>query len=214
MSPHPDDKRRYPVERVQVILRASDPVSHAGLASFLMSRPELSLLPASDRSEAQVLVFACGKLTQDAVMTLRRAAADDGLPVVLVISEITESDLLVAVECRTVAILPRTAVTGDRLVHSVLAAAAGGGVMPPALVGQLLKHIERLQREVLAPSGLTPREIDVLRLMADGLDTNEIAGELCYSERTVKGVIYGVTHRLKLRNRSHAVAYALRAGMI
>ena len=61
---------------------------------------------------------------------------------------------------------------------------------------------------------LTPREIDVLRLMADGLDTNEIAGELCYSERTVKNVIYGVTHRLKLRNRSHAVAYALRTGMI
>jgi len=49
---------------------------------------------------------------------------------------------------------------------------------------------------------------------ADGFDTNEIAGKLCYSERTVKNVIYGVTHRLKLRNRSHAVAYALRAGMI
>ena len=91
--------------------------------------------------------------------------------------------------------------------------------MPPNLVGELLKHIERLQRDVLTPnglnaSGLTPREIDVLRLMADGMDTNEIAGELFYSERTVKNVIYGVTHRLKLRNRSHAVAYALRAGMI
>jgi DNA-binding CsgD family transcriptional regulator len=91
--------------------------------------------------------------------------------------------------------------------------------MPPNLVGELLKHIERLQRDVLTPfglnaSGLTPREIDVLRLMADGLDTGEIAGKLCYSERTVKNVIYGVTHRLKLRNRSHAVAYALRSGMI
>jgi len=92
-------------------------------------------------------------------------------------------------------------------------------VMPPNLVGELLKHIERLQRDVLTPhglnaSGLTPREIDVLRLMADGFDTSEIAGELCYSERTVKNVIYGLTHRLKLRNRSHAVAYALRSGMI
>jgi len=202
------------VERVQVILRASDPVSHAGLVSFLLSRPELTLLPAVDHGEAKVLVFACGKLTPDAVMKLRRSAAESGLPVVLVINEITESDLFVAVECRTVAILPRASVTGDRLVHSVLAAAAGGGVMPPNLIGQLLKHIERLHREVRAPGGLTPREIDVLRLMADGLDTNEIAGELCYSERTVKGVIYGVTHRLNLRNRSHAVAYALRAGMI
>jgi DNA-binding CsgD family transcriptional regulator len=91
--------------------------------------------------------------------------------------------------------------------------------MPPNLVGELLKHIERLQRDVLTPhgltaAGLTPREVDVLRLMADGLDTAEIAGKLCYSERTVKNVIYGVTHRLKLRNRSHAVAYALRSGLI
>jgi DNA-binding CsgD family transcriptional regulator len=71
-----------------------------------------------------------------------------------------------------------------------------------------------LQPHGLSTAGLTPREIDVLRLMADGLDTAEIASQLCYSERTVKNVIYGVTNRLKLRNRSHAVAYALRAGEI
>lgn len=87
------------------------------------------------------------------------------------------------------------------------------------LTGELLKHVERLQREILTPhglnaSGLTPREIDVLRLMADGMDTAEIGRTLCYSERTVKNVIHGVTRRLKLRNRSHAVAYALRAGTI
>ncbi len=63
-------------------------------------------------------------------------------------------------------------------------------------------------------TGLSQREADILRLIADGLDTAEIATTLSYSERTVKNVIYGVTHRLKLRNRSHAVAYALRAGMI
>ena len=207
------------MEPVRVILQASDPVSRAGLASFLQSSPELMLLRPGDRGGAKVLVFACDQLTPDMVLMLRRSAAEAALPVVLVVHEITESELLTAVECRVVAILPRVAVTGERLVHGVLAAARGGGVMPPNLVGELLKHIERLQREVLAPnglgaSGLTPREIDVLRLMAEGLDTNEIAEELCYSERTVKGVIYGMTHRLKLRNRSHAVAYALRAGMI
>ncbi|MEV0730537.1 response regulator transcription factor [Polymorphospora sp. NPDC050346] len=207
------------MEPVGLILQASEPLSYAGLASFLRSCPEIELLPIHDRTGARVLVFACEQLTVDVVAMLRRSAAETGLPVVLVLREITESELLTAVECRVVAILPRAAVTGERLVHSVLAAANGGGVMPPNLVGELLKHIERLQREVLAPnglnaSGLTPREVDVLRLMADGLDTNEIAGKLCYSERTVKNVIYGVTHRLKLRNRSHAVAYALRAGLI
>jgi DNA-binding NarL/FixJ family response regulator len=207
------------VEQVRVALQASDPLSQAGIASYLQSRPELTLLRSSERAEAKVLVVSCDRLTSDVVAMLRRSAAEIGSPVVLITNEITESELLTAVECRVVAILPRVAVTAERLVHSVLTAAKGGGVMPPNLVGELLKHIERLQRDVLTPnglnaSGLTPREIDVLRLMADGLDTNEIAGELCYSERTVKNVIYGVTHRLKLRNRSHAVAYALRAGMI
>ena len=46
------------------------------------------------------------------------------------------------------------------------------------------------------------------------LSKNLRAQEPSSAERTVKNVIYGVTHRLKLRNRSHAVAYALRAGMI
>jgi DNA-binding NarL/FixJ family response regulator len=46
------------------------------------------------------------------------------------------------------------------------------------------------------------------------LDTTEIAGKLSYSERTIKNVYYGMTARLNLRNRPHAVAYALRRGMI
>ena len=58
------------------------------------------------------------------------------------------------------------------------------------------------------------REIEILRLIGDGLDTAEIATTLSYSERTVKNVLHDVTSRLQLRNRSHAVAYALKQGMI
>ncbi|MEU4238771.1 response regulator transcription factor [Actinoplanes sp. NPDC026619] len=207
------------MEQVKVALQAMDPVSHAGLAALLQFRNDMVVLRTNQRHDADVLVAAAERLTPDVVAGLRRAGADVGSPIVLVCQEIVEAELMTAVECRVVGILPRSAVTADRLAHSVRAAATGGGVMPPNLVGELLKQVERMQRDVLAPnglnaSGLTPREIDVLRLMADGFDTNEIAGKLCYSERTVKNVIYGVTHRLKLRNRSHAVAYALRAGMI
>ena len=207
------------MEQIRVAVQATDPLSHAGLAALLQFRGDLTVVRNAQRAEADVLVVAAERLSTEVVATLRRAGAETGAPVVLVVAEIDEGDLLTAVECRVVAILPRGAVSADRLAHSVKAAATGGGVLPPNLVGELLKHVERMQRDVLTPnglnaSGLTPREIDVLRLMADGFDTNEIAGKLCYSERTVKNVIYGVTHRLKLRNRSHAVAYALRAGMI
>lgn len=207
------------MEQVRVALHAPDAVTYAGLASFLESSPEITVRPADEETDQNVRVVCCEELSSGVVAMLRHSAATTRLPVVLVIDGITESELLTVVECRVVAILPRLAISGDRLVHSVRAAAAGGGVMPPNLVGELLKHIERLQREVLAPNGLnaaglTSREVDVLRLMADGHDTHEIAGELCYSERTVKNVIYALTKRLNLRNRSHAVAYALRTGMI
>jgi DNA-binding NarL/FixJ family response regulator len=207
------------VEQVRVALQAMDPVSHAGLVALLQFRGDVAVLRSAQRADAEVLVAAAERLTPDAVAALRRAGAEANAPIVLIAQEVAEAELMTAVELRVVAILPRGAVTAERLAHSVRAAAAGGGVLPPNLVGELLKQVERMQRDVLAPnglnaSGLTPREIDVLRLMADGFDTNEIAGKLCYSERTVKNVIYGVTHRLKLRNRSHAVAYALRAGMI
>jgi DNA-binding NarL/FixJ family response regulator len=72
---------------------------------------------------------------------------------------------------------------------------------------------------VLAPrgltfSGLTERELSVLRLLADGHDTAEVGRQLFYSERTVKNIVHDVTSRLDLRNRTHAVAYALRQGLI
>ncbi|WP_367139081.1 response regulator transcription factor [Saccharothrix sp. HUAS TT1] len=190
----------------------------AGLTSYLGARAEVVLLDWDQRARADVVVAAVDRIGPEVLTGLRRVAADVGSPVVLVLDEVGDKDVLAAVECRVVAILPRAAATGERVLRSVLAAASGGGVMPPAMVAELLKHVERLQRELVAPDvsvpKLTPREADVLRLMAEGLDTAEIAGRLCYSERTIKNVFYGLTTRLNLRNRPHAVAYALRKGMI
>jgi DNA-binding NarL/FixJ family response regulator len=101
----------------------------------------------------------------------------------------------------------------------VRAAAADEGVLPPDLLGGLLRQVQQVQSDVLAPRGLTfsglaDRELAVLRLLSEGSDTREIARRLAYSERTVKTIIQDVTRRFGLRNRSHAVAYALRQGLI
>ena len=61
---------------------------------------------------------------------------------------------------------------------------------------------------------MSTREVAVLRLLADGLDTTGIASQLSYSERTVKHIIHGVVSRERLRNRVHAVAFALRLGVL
>lgn len=206
------------MEPVRVTVYSPDPLTVVGLSAVLSAEPGIKVLECHPSADVDVRIVVTHHLTPEVLNLLRRAAVTR-VPVVLVIDELTEPQLLAAVEGRVVAVLARQTVTGERLAHSVRAAAAGGGVLPPALLGELIKHLEHLQREVLAPQGLNaaklnPREVDVLRLMADGMDTGEIAGELCYSERTVKNVISGLTRRLNLRNRAHAVAYAMRNGMI
>jgi DNA-binding NarL/FixJ family response regulator len=109
--------------------------------------------------------------------------------------------------------------SADKLVCTIRRVASGDGEVPADMLGRLLEQVGRLQRQVLAPrgltfAGLTPREKEVLQLVADGLDTSEIALRMCYSERTVKNVLHNLTTRLQLRNRTHAVAYAVREGLI
>ncbi|MEV4319691.1 response regulator transcription factor [Actinocrispum sp. NPDC049592] len=206
------------MDTVCVAIQATDPMTYLGLKSYLSSQRQLRV--ATGRSDQpEVVLFATDRLDSEAVNRLRKTAEDLGRPTVLVTGDLSESTLLTIVEHHVVAILPKHSVTGEELVDSVMAAARGDGIMPPDVLGQLLRQVEALQREVLAPnglnaSGLQPREVHILRLMADGHGTEEIANELRYSERTVKNVLYNLTTRLHLRNRAHAVAYALRAGVI
>ncbi|MBB5802153.1 DNA-binding NarL/FixJ family response regulator [Saccharothrix ecbatanensis] len=206
------------MEKVRVVVQAADHLSMTGLIAYLGSRSDVRVLENAQHEKPDVVVVAVNQLTTEVVSRLRRAAAHVGAPVVLIVDEVGEADVLTAVECRIVAVLPRSTVTDQLVLRSVLSAASGGGVMPPNMVAELLRHVQRLQQQVLSPEGgpdrLSAREADVLRLMADGLDTAEIAGRLSYSERTIKNVFYGITTRLNLRNRPHAVAYALRKGMI
>ncbi|WP_208616274.1 helix-turn-helix transcriptional regulator [Amycolatopsis regifaucium] len=207
------------MEPVRVAVQATDTIMQAGLTSFLRSRPELVLVDRSELTEGDVLVVHIDRMTQHTVADLRGDAVTGQVSKVLIASELRENDILSAVECRVVAVLARAQTSGDRLVETIQSVVPGRGLLPTDLLGQLLDGVRRLQRDALVPrgpdsAGLTPREVDVLRLMAEGHDTVEIADKLCYSERTVKNVIYGLTNRLNLRNRPHAVAYAMRAGVI
>ncbi|MFD6189291.1 LuxR C-terminal-related transcriptional regulator [Streptomyces sp. NPDC060275] len=203
--------------RVPVAVSAPDPISREGAVSQLRRHPEIDLREESGPGTVALLIEDA--LDDAALTRLRRIVRSEGARAVLVIGAIRESELLDVVECGVGAIVWRHEATAHRLVQAVLAASRGDGDLPADLLGRLISQVGTLHRGAAgrpgAPSlGLAPREVDVLRLVAEGLDTGEIAGKLSYSERTVKNVMHGLTTRLHLRNRAHAVAYALREGYI
>ncbi|GAA4826743.1 helix-turn-helix transcriptional regulator [Saccharopolyspora rosea] len=208
-----------PESRVRVAGWATDPITLNGLTQTLVGHFEVFVATGELPDDVDVLVYATDRVTPDTVAGLRRVTARCTAPVVLVTSELGRAELMGLVECGVVAVLHRSAATEERLVETVDLAAKGGGSVPPNLLGDLLRQVREMQEEVLAPrglnsTGLTPREIDVVRLLAEGWDTEEIGKQLCYSERTVKNIIHAMTSRLKLRNRPQLVAYGLRAGVI
>ncbi|GAA1122685.1 response regulator transcription factor [Kribbella jejuensis] len=200
---------------IPVWVKALDPLSQFGLVYTLGHRPEVRLI--DDPEAAAVALVAVDALDGAAVQVLRAATQRGCRRIVLIGSSIDDDALMTAVQLGVAGVLRRTEATGDRIVHLVLVAAAGDGNLPTELMGRLLGQpstVHRLPGSGLSGSVLSDRETQVLRLVADGKDTQEIARELSYSERTVKNVLHDVTSRLQLRNRSHAVAYALRQGLI
>jgi DNA-binding NarL/FixJ family response regulator len=201
-------------------VHALDPISAAGLRAQLQGHPKIELVELGETADAEsVAVVVTDTLTETDVMMIRKARRFGCRRVVLVAGSPSGVDLFTAIELGVCAILPRSNATTHRLGHAVLSVAAGEAAMPADMLGRLLENVARIQSEVLAPrglrvSGMADRELRILRLVADGLDTREIAGELNYSERTVKNVLHDVTTRFQLRNRSQAVAYAVREGLI
>jgi DNA-binding NarL/FixJ family response regulator len=205
--------------RVNTFVYAGDPISQAGISGHLCARPEIALVEAGDIDRAAVAVVVVDEIDAAAAQVIS-AIQRDGCPrVVVVVTRLDDHGLLAAVEAGACGFVRRHESTPEVLTATILSAAGGNGNMPPDLLGRFLAGVRALQLDVLAPRGmsfsaLNAREIDVLRLLADGLDTAEVAERLAYSERTVKNALQDVTRRHNLRNRTHAVAYALRHGLI
>jgi DNA-binding NarL/FixJ family response regulator len=205
--------------RTSVFVYADDPVSQAGLEQLLRLRSEIYVVASGQIDDARVAVVACEEVDDATTRTIRGIQREGCPRVLLVATRLDEEGILTASEAGTLGMMRRSDATPERLAMVVAHVAEGRASVPTDLVGSLLAAVRRLQRgaslhHLEAPPALSDREREVLRLLAEGRDTFEIASTLCYSERTVKGVIHGITSRLQLRNRSHAVAYAVRNALI
>jgi DNA-binding NarL/FixJ family response regulator len=204
-------------EPVPIRVNALDPISEFGVLAQLRHRREVAIVAAGARPK--VVLAILDSTDDEALHWLKSLHADGSVPIVLIIGRVEPSALVCLVESGVCGVLHRVDATPERLIRAIQLAAAGHGDLPPVLVRHLLDHVGQLNRNLLAPrglsfAGLSGRERDVLRLIADGLSTREIATRLAYSERTIKNVIQELTLRLNVRNRTQAVACAVRNGWI
>ena len=205
--------------RICVSVAAADPVSRAGTIAQLRGANGIVLVEDEELDERSVALVVADDVDAETARTIRSLRRRGVDKVALLVTRLDDNGLLIAVEAGVGGVLRRSTATAHNLVATIRALAAGEGTLPPDLLSRLLEQVGHLQRRVLAPrgltfSGLTEREVSVLRLLAEGLDTAEVGQRLFYSERTVKNIIHDVTSRLDLRNRTHAVAYAIKQGLI
>jgi DNA-binding NarL/FixJ family response regulator len=101
--------------------------------------------------------------------------------------------------------------SAEEIARGIRSVAAGGSVLEPRVASKLVAEVKAPRRMGI---GLSEREREVLRLVADGLPTKQIAVSLSISERTVKFHVNSIFHKLGAENRAQAVALAAQRGLL
>jgi DNA-binding NarL/FixJ family response regulator len=106
----------------------------------------------------------------------------------------------------------------QEITAGIHAAAEGAALLSPVVAANLLDHVRDNASSLRVgtdPVGLlTPRELEVLRLMAQGLENSEIARELVISTRTARNHVASILEKLHMQNRIQAAVYAVRHGVV
>ncbi|TMR98251.1 response regulator [Nonomuraea basaltis] len=212
---------------IRIVIADDHLVVRTGFAELLDTQPDFEVAgTAADGAEA---VRICRELAPDVVlMDVRmpgmggieatRELAGPGGPRVLILTTFDLDEYVYdALRAGASGFLLKD-VTAERLFDAVRVIAAGEALLAPVVTRRLISEFARLGPRSGAPvaalSTLTPRETQVLRLVAEGLSNPEIAGRLMVTEETVKTHVSRVLNKLGLRDRTQAVVAAYETGLV
>jgi DNA-binding NarL/FixJ family response regulator len=186
---------------IRVLILAASEAEESVLAALLAEDDRLEIVELSEARAADVLVLSGG----------RRSPVDlNALPTVILTADVFEpSDYRTSVRAR----LPSNA-TAAELLAAIAAAAQGLVVLTQTQADSLFAHPTVPQAPTLLIEELTPRELQVLRDVAEGLANKEIAEHLRISEHTVKFHVASILGKLQAASRTEAVMQGIRMGLI
>jgi DNA-binding NarL/FixJ family response regulator len=204
---------------IRVVIVADSPAMRAGLAAMIGAEPDLTVV--AEEYEADVVIVVAGRVgPRDETTEHDESDLDErpSRPATMVLLERIDAEAArEAYGAGASAVLPTDA-DGEELVSALRAVAAGLVVLPPAVVAELLALSRALPTYTAVTSApmasLTPREREVLALLAQGLANKMIAPRLGISEHTVKTHVAAVYEKLHARNRAEAVVAAARQGLV
>ena len=221
------------VSPIRIIVADDHHVVRTGFAALLDTQPDFTVVgTACDGTEA---VRACRELSPDVILMDVRMPVMDGIeatrelagpgpdgsagPRVLILTTFDLDHYVYdALRAGASGFLLKD-VTAERLFDAVRVVAAGEALLAPAVTRRLISEFTRLRPRTSAPSSaalgtLTPRETQVLRLVAEGLSNPEIAARLVVTEETVKTHVSRMLSKLGLRDRTQAVVTAYESGLV
>ena len=219
-----------PPPAIRNIVADDHQVVRAGFAALLDTQPDFAVVgTACDGAEA---VRMGRDLHPDVTLMDIRMPGTDGIeatrqltgsgqdgPRVLILTTFDLDEYVYDALCAGASGFLLKDVTAERLFDAVRVVAAGEALLAPTVTRRLISEFARLRPNAGAPlaaglAALTPRETQVLRLVAEGLSNPEIAARLVVTEETVKTHVSRVLSKLGLRDRTQAVVTAYESGLV
>ena len=208
---------------IRVVVADDQAIVRDGFAALLATQDDIEVVGTASQGEEAVRV--CGEQRPDVVLMDVRMPVMDGIEAtrqiagaarVIILTTFDLDDYVYeALAAGASGFLLKDA-GAERLFDAVRVVAAGEALLAPTVTRRLISEFARL-RPRPAPAALdelTPREVDVLRLVAEGLSNREIADRLVVSDETVKTHVSRVLSKLGLRDRTQAVIAAYESGLV
>ena len=208
---------------IRIVVADDHPIVRAGIVGLLEQAQGIEVVgEAADGSEAVEL--AASERPDLVLMDLRMpgvdgasatasiVAAGEGTRVLVLTTYETDDHILAAIEAGASGYLLKAAPQAE-ILAGIRAVAAGETVLAPSIAAKLVSRV-RADATSAAPPALSPRELQVLTLVADGCSNPEIARELYIGEATVKTHLLHAFEKLGVNDRTRAVTRAMELGLL
>ncbi|WP_414942413.1 response regulator [Amycolatopsis sp. cmx-11-51] len=212
---------------VRVLIVDDQALFREALATLLEVQPEIEVV--GEAGDGEQAVRLCAELRPDVALmdlrmpvldgiaaTTRLRAEQPGVRVLALTTFDDDADVFAALRAGAVGYLLKD-VSSTRLVEALVAAKRGESVLQPSVAAKLVARVARLPAETPRAQPLTTplsdRELEVVRLLADGHSNREIAKTLFLAEGTVKNLVTSVLAKLQVRDRTQAALRARELGL-